>query len=126
MARREFTKAVKVEIIKRATRNSVVYCEQCKLPTKKFDIDHIKADALEVDKSGKLTAEDGQLLCSGSRETCHGKKTAEQDIPNAARAKRREANDLGVRKAPTLKGAPFPKSEKPAKYAPRPPRPMFY
>lgn len=115
MARREFSRAVKVEIVKRATRDGVVYCEECGCIAKKWDIDHTNPDGLETDKSRKLTAEDGKLLCSGSRDTCHGRKTAEKDIPAIAEAKRREAAHLGVRDAPKQKIANrgFPKPERP-------------
>ena len=107
--RREFSKAVKVEIVQRATRDGVIYCERCGLPTKKHHIDHIIADALQVDKSRRLTAADGELLCAGSRFTCHGIKTAEHDVPVIRQAQRREAKALGVRKEPTLKsGAKLP------------------
>jgi hypothetical protein len=120
--RREFPKAVKVEIIKRATRDGVIYCECCGLPTKRFNIDHIKPDGMELDKKRKLTAADGQLLCSGSRGTCHGRKTAEEDIPAIARAKSVEAAHLGARTRPVIpiKSAPFAKSERTAKRQPRP------
>lgn len=101
--RREFTRSVKMEIRQRATRNGVVYCESCRLPCKVFHIDHIKADALEVDKSRKLTAADGELLCAGSRFTCHGIKTAERDVPAIARAKSIEAKHMGVRKATSFR-----------------------
>jgi 5-methylcytosine-specific restriction enzyme A len=103
VSRQEFPKSVQVEIIKRATApNGVVHCECCRLPTKRFHLDHITADALKRDKR-RLTAKDGQLLCAGARETCHGKKTAEQDIPAIAKAKRREAAHLGAKPAPKRK-----------------------
>lgn len=44
MARRNFTKAVKVAAIKRATRGSAVYCEECFLPAKKWQIDHVNPE----------------------------------------------------------------------------------
>lgn len=120
MSRREFPRAVKVEIIKRTTRDSVVYCESCGLPTKRFDIDHKKADGLEIDKTRKLTADDGELLCSGSRETCHGRKTAEQDVPAIAKAKRREAAHVGAtRPAGRIKSPGFPPSPRAANRVPK-------
>lgn len=111
--RREFDRKTKVAIIRRATRDGVVYCEECGLPTSRFHIDHTDPDALQIDKSRKLTADDGKLLCAGSRETCHGRKTAERDIPNIAEAKRREAADLGAEKphkAPIQQPPKAPKS----------------
>jgi hypothetical protein len=124
MARREFTKTIKVAIIKRATRDGVVYCEKCGLPSKKFNIDHTRPDGLEVDKSKKLTAEEGQLLCVA----CHKEKTV-VDKANIAKAKRREEKSLGI-KAETQKiASPVPREvTKPKKNLNPlgPPRPMFY
>lgn len=126
MSRQEFTKPVMAEIIKRATAaNGEIYCEQCGLPTKRFDIDHTIADGLKIDKRRKLTADDGKLLCSGSRETCHGRKTALIDVPAIAKAKRNEAKDLRIpstdRPGPrSLKAAP--KERKPRDPFPTLPR----
>lgn len=111
-ARREFSRSIKVEIIKRATRDGVVYCEECGSPTRRFDIDHIDADGLQVDKSKPLTSAHGKLLCSGKRETCHGRKTAEKDIPAIAKAKRSEAAHLGAKAPNTVKIPQLPKVEK--------------
>ena len=119
--RREFSKAVKVEIVQRATRDGVIYCEHCGLPTKKHHIDHIIADALQVDKSRKLTAADGELLCAGSRFTCHGIKTAEHDVPVIRQAQRREAKALGVRKEPTMKSGNALPAAAPQRRATTPP-----
>lgn len=90
--RQEFPTAVRVFVIKRATINRVVYCEACGCPAKKFHIDHIIADAL----GGKPTAENAKLLCSGTRVSCHGRKTAEYDMPLIARVKQIEAHHLGA------------------------------
>jgi hypothetical protein len=122
MSRQEFTTAVAVEIVKRATdRLGFIRCECCGCVVKpgSFAIDHIVADALKIDKRRKLTVNDGQLLCSGSRDTCHGLKTADQDQPAIARAKRLEAAHVGVRQIPTRKIAsrPFPVFVKPPKPA---------
>ena len=122
MARQEFTTAVAVEIVKRATDPlGFIRCEQCDCVVKPggFAIDHIVADALRIDKRRKLTANDGQLLCSGSRDTCHGLKSAEQDQPAIARAKRLEAAHVGIRSIPARKllSRPFPKCVKPPKPA---------
>ena len=118
MARREFTKPVRVAIIKRATAaNGVVYCESCGLPAKRWHIDHTDADALQTDKSGKLTAEDGKLLCAEAPGTCHYKKTFKKDIPAIAQAKRREAKAIGAtRPAGKIKSAGFTPTE-PKKHA---------
>lgn len=114
--RQEFSKAVRIEIIKRATAaNGVIYCESCHLPTKRFEIDHIIADACKPaeDKKRKLTAKDGQLLCKGSPECCHNIKSAKHDTPAAAKCVRTEAKHLGAdRPKKTIQSAGFPKSEK--------------
>jgi hypothetical protein len=122
VARQEFSTPVAVAIVKRATdRRGFIRCEQCGCVVKPggFAIDHIVADALKIDKRRKLTADDGQLLCSGSRDTCHGVKTGEHDQPAIARAKRLEAAHVGVRVVPSRKipSRPFPKFIKPPEYA---------
>lgn len=112
--RREFSKAVRVEIIKRATHDGKVWCEGCGCITKRFEIDHCIADGLRIDKSKHLTAFDGELLCKDAgRDSCHGRKTAEQDIPAIARAKRLEATHIGAKPAPKAKIASRPRIEKP-------------
>lgn len=98
MARKEFSKSVKVQATKRATRDGVTYCEGCGLPAKKWHYDHDNPDGL----TGEPTLANCKLLCI----PCHGVKT-KQDVAKIARAKRREAVALGVRKEPTLKSAGF-------------------
>src|SRR5271163_1393366 len=111
--RREFPKAVKVQIIKRATRDSVIYCEQCGLPAKRFEIDHTIAENLVIDKSKRLTAEDGQLLCIG-KGGCHTVKTAQHDAPAIATARKREAKHIGAAPpAGEIKSRGFAPSDKP-------------
>lgn len=94
--RREFSKSVRVEIIKRATVGNQTICESCRVACRKWEIDHKIAEALIVDKSKRLTAEDGELLCAGSPESCHGRKTALSDVPAIARAVRIEAKSVGA------------------------------
>lgn len=116
MSRREFPKSVKAEIVRRSmTKEGLVACEGCGLilGKKPYDIDHTIADALFLDKSRKLTADDGKLL---GKECCHDQKTREHDIPIIAKAKRREARDLGItRPAGNIKSRGFAKTQKPAK-----------
>ena len=69
--RREFSRAVYVEIAKRATVNGVTRCEKCGCAIARFEVHHTVEDALEVDKSAKLTAADGLLLC----HPCHSELT---------------------------------------------------
>lgn len=92
MKRREFSKPVKVAIIRRATVGAQTICEGCGSACRQWQIDHIIAEALVVDKSKKLTAFDGQLLCA----RCHGAKTTAADVPAIAKAVRREAKALSA------------------------------
>lgn len=108
--RREFTKAVKVEIIKRATPQGTLtppWCEKCDTMAHRFEIDHRNPDAMQIDKTGKLTAADGWLLCI----PCHADKT-KIDVADIAKAKRVEAKDLGADKP--KKGWAKVSKEKPA------------
>lgn len=101
MARKNFSKAVKVACIKRATRDGVVYCEECNLPAKKWQIDHINPDGL----TGEPTLENAKLLCL----SCHDVKTNTKDKPAIAQAQRREAKHLGaVKPKATIKAPPKP------------------
>lgn len=120
MSRREFTKTVYALIVKRAMHpKHGICCEGCGqvLGKKKFHVDHTIPDALQVDKSRKLTVDDGKLL---GVECCHAPKT-KADVTVIAEAKRREAKFLGfARKATPIKSAPFQKSEKAAKRVSKP------
>jgi 5-methylcytosine-specific restriction protein A len=90
--RKEFTKKTQAQIIMRATRGDVPYCEECGSQATRFQIDHTVADALIVEKRA-LTAEDGRLLCI----PCHTEKTRD-DVCKIAKAVRLEQNRLGVKK----------------------------
>jgi hypothetical protein len=89
-----------------------IACEGCGLilGKKRYHVDHTIPDALQVDKSGKLTAEDGKLL---GWECCHKPKTA-NDQGVIAKAKRVEESYLAMR-APkqSIRSAGFPKRSKP-------------
>lgn len=93
--RREFPDRIKALIVKRAMNDrGLPVCEGCGavLKPKVFEIDHIIAEALIVDKTKALTADDGQLL----GPCCHrGKagKTA-KDVGMIAKAKRQERGHL--------------------------------
>jgi len=108
MNRREFKKSVKVEIIKRAGLNHLVpNCENCGSSSRQFEIDHRDPDAMQIDKSRKLTAEDGWLLCI----PCHDAKT-KIDVAGIAKAKRVEAKHLGAEKPHKQKIAQKPKPDR--------------
>ena len=109
--RREFPKAVKVAVIKRATSDGIipyVRCEGCGASVKKWRIDHIRADGL----LGEPTLENAQLL----GPCCYAEKDA-ADAKAIAKAKRREAVNLGVRKEPTIKSRGFAKKPKRDRHA---------
>jgi hypothetical protein len=116
MARREFTRTVYAQIVHRATVAGQIACEGCGLilGKKKYHVDHTIADALQIDKARKLTADDGKLL---GVECCHAPKT-KIDVAVIAEAKRREAKFHGFsRPKQTIPGRGFPKPEKAAKPA---------
>lgn len=128
MARREFSKPVYAQIVNRALHPQFgIVCEGCGnvLGRKPYHVDHTIPDGLQIDKSKKLTAEDGKLL---GVECCHGPKTAQQDIPAIAKAKRREAKNLGITKpAGNIKSPGFAKASKPEREAKmQPPRRPLY
>ena len=102
MARREFTKSTKVAIIKRATVGGVTRCEECRCAVVRFEIHHRKEDALEIDKSAKLTADDGLLLCY----PCHDELTRPFQTV-IAKVRRIEAKHLGVRSSPAFQSRKF-------------------
>jgi 5-methylcytosine-specific restriction endonuclease McrA len=109
-------------VIKRATKDNVVYCEKCGLPAKKFEVDHVIPDALHTeDKQNSNDINNARLLC----KPCHQAKT-KSDVAEIARAKRREAKHLGLRKRPTLKSRGFEKVEKKSKSLSLPPRRSIY
>jgi hypothetical protein len=85
--RKEFPTKVRVAVIKRATKNFVIYCEGCGLPTKDFQIDHIIPDS----QGGLPTLENAQLL----GRCCYSVKNP-GDTKKAAKTKRVEAKHLGA------------------------------
>lgn len=109
MKRREFTKAQKAQMIKRASdEQGRIFCEGCGLNVtgKRIEFDHTIAEALVIDKTKPLTIEDGKVL---GMDCCHrgpDGKTA-QDVAIIAKAKRQEAGHLNIRRPSTLKGAGF-------------------
>jgi hypothetical protein len=119
--RREFSRAQKVEMIKRAmTGAGQIICEGCGLNVtgKVIEFDHVIPEALILDKSVELTIADGLVL---GRDCCHrapGGKTA-HDLADIAEAKRREARHLGIRPRPRLRTAGFAAPE-PQRSASRP------
>jgi hypothetical protein len=112
MPRREFPTSVRVQVIKRATRGNVIYCEKCGAQAKRFQIDHVRADGL----LGDPTLENSQLL----GECCYAPKNAD-DTSKIAKAKRREATALGAtRPAATIPSRGFTPSQRDVERAQRP------
>jgi hypothetical protein len=99
MTRREFTKAMKAEMLRRAMdEKGRVFCEGCGLDVtgKPIEFDHTIPEAMILDKTRPLTAADGKLL---GQKCCHrapGGKTA-KDVADIAKAKRREAAHGGFK-----------------------------
>lgn len=115
MTRREFTRAQKAAIIKRAMDGKGrIRCDLCGIDCtgKRVEVDHIIAESLRPaeDLAKPLTIAEGQALCGA----CHDAKTFRADIPNAAKAKRREAIHIGAKAPPRKKiqSRGFPKSER--------------
>jgi hypothetical protein len=116
--RREFPRSVKVEVVKRATKDNAVYCEKCALPAKRWQIDHVIADA----HGGEPVLSNAELIC----EQCFSVKNP-KDTTIAAKLKRIEAKALGVRKTATMKTAKRDKAPPQARATkpldkPQPPR----
>lgn len=115
--RKNFPKSVIVACIKRATREMVVYCEGCGLPTRKWQIDHIIPDGL----TGEPTLENAKLLCI----ECHSVKT-KKDVAQIAKAKRQQYKHLGaVKPKGQIKSRGFVKKQKKEKIPLPPRRGMF-
>lgn len=89
MSRREFPKAVKLAAWERCGGR----CEECTayLFPGRFQYDHDIPDGL----GGEPTLANCVVRCSA----CHGTKTAKIDVPRIAKAKRVQANHLGIKKA---------------------------
>lgn len=84
--RREFPKKVKVAAYERANGR----CERCTAPLRAGAVqyDHVIPDAM----GGEPTLANCECVC----RTCHRAKTSGTDLPQIARAKRREAKHIGA------------------------------
>jgi hypothetical protein len=128
--RRNFTRAVKVEIVKRSMIKGVPTCEaviSSSIPvsgfsifrcgcTKGLQVHHNDMDAMQVDKTRKLTAADGELLCKDHHDPITKKQKGV-----LKKVLKVEAAHLGVKrdKQPVPQR---PKSEKPPAKVPVPGR----
>lgn len=120
MKRRNFIRSVAIEIAKRAMRpDGQMACEKCGAIGGKLELHHLTMDAMEIDKSHKLTADDGQMWC---RE-CHKPETKAQ-AAILAEALAREASHLNANPAPSrpMQGQEFRKSDKTIERSKREPK----
>lgn len=124
MSRRNFTRNQKEQIVERSKRDGKICCERCGLVLagKPYEIDHVIAEALrpEADKQKPIAISEGQLL---GKDCCHrgadGKTN--QDLKQIAKAKRQYNGANGItRPVAKIPVAPFPKSERAARRAPKP------
>ncbi len=107
MSRREFSKPVKREALKRAKGQceGVLDCgKRCETPlaNNPFHFDHDIADGL----GGEPVLENCVVLCVA----CHKFKTTKHDVPLIAKVKRIQDRENGIRKPSTLRGGGFRKS----------------
>jgi 5-methylcytosine-specific restriction endonuclease McrA len=99
--RREFSKQVKREALKRA--NKRCEGENCgALFGFKFHFDHIIADGL----GGEPTLENCAVLC----HPCHNEKTRKHDVPLIAKVKRIQDKHSGIRNSSRMRSAGFRKA----------------
>jgi 5-methylcytosine-specific restriction enzyme A len=114
MSRREFPVSVKVAAWKRCGG----LCEECGCLLKpgRFHYDHSNPDGL----TGEPTLDNCLVLCSGPN-SCHGEKT-KNDVGNIAKAKRREAKDIGIKNKSTFR---YQKKDKPEMTKVLPRRPIY-
>lgn len=105
MARRcEFSRTVRAEIIKRAMHNGIPKCEhvysngaRCG-SIKGLEVNHKAMDAMRSDddkRKRKLTADDGELLCSA-----HHREETKRQQADLAKARAQEAAHIGAKPPP--------------------------
>jgi hypothetical protein len=105
-ARREFSKKVRLQIIKRSlNERGQPCCEGCGgvLKPGQAEVDHTIPEALVVDKSRELTADDGKLLGVCCHRGKDGKTNA--DVAQIAKARRQESRHL-LPKKPVFRRPP--------------------
>ena len=116
--RREFTKKTQREALKRSGMKCEAVGAMYGLEAgKRCDADlayGVEFDHIVLDANSKDNSLDN---CAAVCIKCHRWKTANHDIPMAAKTVRQQDRALGVKTktAKPLRGAPFPKSDKPRK-----------
>jgi 5-methylcytosine-specific restriction protein A len=103
--RREFPAKVRVAAFQRANGQ----CESCtaRLVPGKFAYDHDLPDWL----GGEPVLSNCRVLC----DACHGAKTAGEDVPRIAKAKRQRAKHAGIRPPSQIQSRGFPKPARQAR-----------
>jgi 5-methylcytosine-specific restriction endonuclease McrA len=91
--RREFSAKIKAA----AALRSGGHCESCtaRLATGSYHYDHVIPDAM----GGEPTLANCSVVC----KACHSVKTGKHDVPQIAKAKRRERNRFGIKKPRTIR-----------------------
>jgi 5-methylcytosine-specific restriction enzyme A len=99
VARREFSAKTRQQAYERAGG----HCETCTAPLRPGHIhyDHVLPDWM----GGEPTLGNCAVLCTA----CHGAKTAGEDVPRIAKAKRQRINHVG---AQVKRGPPIPGSKR--------------
>lgn len=120
MSRREFSKPVKREALKRAAGQCEgVLADETRclttLANNPFHFDHDIADSL----GGEPVLENCVVLCVA----CHKEKTTKNDVPKIAKVKRIQDRENGIRNPSRLQGPGFNKAA-PQRSASRPIRKM--
>lgn len=104
--RRNFPQRIRMAAFERAGGR----CEGCgiSLTGRRWDVDHIITDWM----GGEPTLDNAAVLCAGSRDTCHGRKSAD-DAKRIAKVKRLIKSSAGersrARKGKRMHSRGFPK-----------------
>lgn len=119
MTRKPLTTRQRVELF-RAHGGMCHICKGAIHPGKAWDVEHIIPIA--------LGGPDELPNMAPAHRECHGAKTAGQDAPAIAKAKRREAKHIGaIAPKATIPNRGFPKRDKGQRFvrAALPPRPIY-
>lgn len=122
MSRREFKRDVRVAIIKRSVVNGVPTCEwldngvRCGCQ-KGLALHHDTMDAMEVDKTSKLTIDDGRMLCPPHHDPITKKQRKDLKRVQAAEARHLGDKDPRTQK---IQSPGFPKAAKESRISAKP------
>jgi hypothetical protein len=112
VSRREFKRDVRIAIIKRSMINGVPTCEfvdenevRC-ICQKGLELNHDDMDAMQIDKSRKLTIDDGHMLCKPHHTAITKKQRKDLARVQAAEARHLGDKDPRKQKVPNRGKAP--------------------